>query len=561
MAHGDDYLNEGEKELLKRRGQFHAAETIESLAGIAVLLSRNETREAIRKLDPETARALGNYARMLLLHLPQLPDDQVEEVETENTPLIEETVPTDMSDEFESEQVVVELAVDEPAQIEATEPSAPEEIEPAAVEEPETIEKVSDIHPLGQAWLKEVFGERWNEVLSIPIDSSAQQVASAIIRQYPVKAPVTQFGAITRYVGKLRGLSTKEVSDKGKNGSSATIQMFYMNLSKRVARNSQRDILQAIEQVESPVETVVPAVLDVVEEALPETDEVQQTPPAVAVEETVASKEITLKDIVGRIKSKATLENTQAIALEAHLNPSKKPDVTAARTKMLEAVQSVLATELKNSDYALELRQYELMDTVFAIGGQSFPVSVGEIARNDRLDRSKRVIAQEIYDALGIIFHEVAVVEEKKAAPVEKAPYVFDGEVYMRAALQPETVTEARFAELRKELLRELVRTGQLTSEHAAALFLRMKYSPKGEHKLRSQDLDNLFQDMRKRMADKGGKISEHPGINNIVQKFIESTFPETTIEAMKRGRSTNVTIQQMERLLAAGIHSLYETA
>ena len=544
MAERADYLTHEERELLARRSEFESADAIQGVAQLAVRLSGDLAIDIdrIRQADPELAKKLGRKTAQILALLDSLPP----------APTVETT---------EAIQDTVEVSV-EPEPI-----AAPNSIEPVIVEAqeslnstPEQILPELEISKIGLRWLEKSFGADWKTAVRVTPTDTIESVSARIVAMAPPSTPTMHEKAVARIAGRLKGLSATETVALSTDDTPAGAQVYLSVMSKKLSSLTPPMSLRSApintntivtptydfenETVDIDVQTEVVANID-------EVERLEQEP-----------KHVRLSVL---ISEKLEFTESQQLALQSFLDPASSGTLSEQKREVVELVREEIRDKIDIEGFDLTdaerrwVRSSFGVYTAFNQPKDVKPLTLHEMMNNGRNPSQKNEIPGFVYAGLDKLFTDAVHVErvEKIADILPGSPSLDD---FVRAVVEPDTLTKEAYQQYRAEVEKELVDSGDFSVKQVAALMKRSRYGRNGEHQQVNGMLKSALTKLMKKAMQDGGVNSGNTVIDSSFKKFILPNFMTSHLDAVKANLPEEMQHDPeiIERVILAGMYSLY---
>jgi len=534
MAEHADYLTHDEREVLARRPELESADAIRGVAQLAVRLSGDLTTDMnrIRQADPELAMKLGRKTAQILALLESLPPALIAEVPVESEPIAE-----------------------------------PEIIEPTVVAVPQitnpTSEQMSpelEISKIGRRWLEKSFGTEWKDVVRLSPLDTIESISARIAAMVPSSTPEMQEKAIARITGRLKGLSVTETAALSANDTAAGAQVYLSVMSKKLGLLARPVSLRSVPTNESAV--VVPTYdfenetvdLDNQAEVIADIDEaerLEQEPKHVQLSVLIAEK--------------LSFTESQQLALQSFIDPASSGTLSDQKREVVELVREEIRDKIDIEGFDLTdaerrwVRSSFGVYTAFNKPKDVTPLTLHEMMNNGRNPSQKNEIPGFVHAGLDKLFADPAevVAVEQTADILPATPSLED---FIRAAVEPDTLTKEAYQLYRAEVEKGLIDSGDFSVKQVAALMKRSRYGRNGEHQQVNGMLKSALTKLMKKAMQDGGVDSGNPVIDSSFKKFILPNFMTSHLDAIKANlpEAMQQDPEIVERVILAGMYSLY---
>lgn len=431
-----DFLTDSERQYIGEDNERKRAVAVGRLSELALAVQNTEqVLDALRETDVETARKIGKAAREVMTLLERLSIAEVVSDEQESVAAPEEMLHV--------EEVKPEMQEEEQAPQHSTEVEVPvAELEPEA--EADVVSEIeASIPESAQDWLQKILGDDWREKLGVKEGDSLEELAAKVlsgIRTRKGKGKPDNLYT-NRIVALLQGQKAKDIAATEADITPAAIYQFEVSLRKRLNGTQPRGNDKP-EATHTPDPTPTPRL-----RVVPH----QRTEAVVTPDEDQDQELEQLPDHIRfaqLLEQQLELSTTERASLVGFLDPKSRGEMTNAKQSAIEKVVQYLRPRIENPEYMLtpeELKWVRQCFGIFVLNGTEAtrpPVPLNELRRNIRDAKQGPRVEQAVFLSL-----QKLLVEGPQATV--KDLYSSD---FMQAALNPETVSEERFSELRQEL-------------------------------------------------------------------------------------------------------------
>ncbi len=427
-----DFLNDSERQYIEQDTQRKRAVAVGRLSELALAMQNTEqVLDVLRETDIETARKIGKAAREVVTLLERLTITEVAELEESEAEVSQQAVE------------IVESVVESEA-----------EVAPQFIDEPESMkaeEQEPSFEP-AERWLQQALGDDWREKIGAKEGDSIETLAEKVLSKVRVRKnkgePADMHKA--RLVGLLKGQSPSEIAKSVGWGTPAAISQFNGSLKKRLNKisssegaNDQPDAGIVVEPESIPTPLPAPRL-----QVVPR----QRTEVVAPVYKEQEPKLEQLPDnmrFAKLLEQQLQLSSTERVSLESFLDPKSRGEMTDAKKSAVEKVVQYLRPRIESPEYKLtpeELKWIRQCFGIFVINGTETdrpPVPLVELRRNIRDASQGPRVEQAVFSSL-----QKLLVEGPQGGVKEL--YLSE---FMQAALDPSTVSEERFGELRRDLI------------------------------------------------------------------------------------------------------------
>jgi hypothetical protein len=403
-----------------------------------------------------------------------------------------------------------------------------------------------DITRSGEKYIEAVFGKGWKTELNVDDQTTAQSIAEKIVTLTPPRKPNTPEKMAARIVGRLHGLSAKDIAEQLHDTVAATSQS-YITLKSRIAELKAKDRGESTvpAQVITPseiVETVPTIHTEIILDNEEDSEETQEAEPRETVE--------------ALLTRHFNLSGVDRVALASYLNLKMRSDMTPAKVKLAEQLRPEVRAWFDHPTYKLDTDTAKVLRRAFGVYVmQGSPVDRAVFSLQgafSEVTKAKYVpeFAQSIDDALYAIFNDAP---KEETVPVVKEAGLITEET-------KQEVTEPSYRRV-FELLRD---SGTLDTEDYVELSKWFSLADKGavNDELTSQLLLQLTPKIRRQIIDNGGVKSGDERIDSHTRQYVtakNTALHQYAARVVENGDAPS--IDHVRELVLSGIEALYKAA
>jgi len=529
MSSPESVLSENEKRLLERRDEFKRADAIQKVEETTKLLGNlGLIAERLRKTDPKLVKKIGNAAVEMNELLASLGVDQLTTPQEEDIVTIQEPL-----------HLVEEIAA---PQEEVTVIQEPENQEPQEVRE-----VASGRTAKGDEWLVSKIGEDWATQLGLHEDASYQEIAEAIVKLLFIKKPNTPETIAARIVAKLEGLEPKEIASlpNGDTASASAVNQFFNLLPQRLRGISSHSYVKVPKpSFPRPTPPAIDSV-QVVEEKAEQKPSLITEAEAERVDEEPHHVKLSL-----RIGEYLGFTEAEQKDLELFLNPTALANMTRSKRETIVKVRENIRHLVHDPQVGLTkaeslwiIRSFGIYDMQGVVQDRD-PIPMIELARQSKQNNN---LPEFIYSGLKKLF---ATPEERELAV----------DHFLNSVTDPNSISDEEFKAMRSELISRVAQQTGMSDEGIKALEKRIQFGTEDEHRIASDELTHVLNEIRTQVVNSGGVNSGNPIIDKSIKQFLSHNIMASHIDAIRLELPENLQKfpSGVERVIAAGLHMVY---